>query len=92
VVAAGVFNSGVLAGGSTYDYESASPAVLERVHELQEICSRREIPLAAVALQFPVRHPAVASVLVGCRTPNEVEEDVRLFELPLTEELWSELV
>lgn len=91
VVAAGVFNSGVLAGGSTYDYESASPAVLERVDELQEICARREIPLAAVALQFPVRHPAVASVLVGCRTPNEVEEDVRLFELDLTEELWSEL-
>jgi D-threo-aldose 1-dehydrogenase len=91
VVAAGVFNSGVLAGGSTYDYESASPAVLERVDELQEICARREVPLAAAALQFPVRHPAVASVLVGCRTPNEVEEDVRLFELDVTEELWSEL-
>jgi len=91
VVAAGVFNSGVLAGGSTYDYESASPAVLERVDELQEICTRREVPLAAAALQFPVRHPAVASVLVGCRTPNEVEEDVRLFELDVTEELWSEL-
>jgi D-threo-aldose 1-dehydrogenase len=91
VIAAGVFNSGVLAGGSTYDYESASPAVLERVHKLQEICVRREIPLAAVALQFPARHPAVASVLVGCRTPNEVEEDVRLFDLDLTEELWSEL-
>jgi D-threo-aldose 1-dehydrogenase len=91
VVAGGVFNSGVLAGGSTYDYESASPAVLERVAELREICARRDVPLAAVALQFPLRHPAVASVLVGCRTPTEVEEDVRLFELDLTEELWSEL-
>ncbi|MDX6563796.1 MAG: D-threo-aldose 1-dehydrogenase [Gaiellales bacterium] len=92
VVAAGVFNSGVLAGGSTYDYESASPAVLERVDELQEICARRRVPLAAAALQFPARHPAVASVLVGCRTPGEVEEDVRLFELDLTDELWGELV
>jgi D-threo-aldose 1-dehydrogenase len=91
VIAGGVFNSGVLAGGSTYDYESASPAVFERVDELRQICVRHEVPLAAAALQFPVRHPAVASVLVGCRTPSEVEEDVRLFELDLTEELWSEL-
>jgi D-threo-aldose 1-dehydrogenase len=91
VVAGGVFNSGVLAGGSTYDYQSASPAVLERVAELREICARRDVPLAAVALQFPLRHPAVASILVGCRTPNEVEDDVRLCELDLPDELWSEL-
>ena len=39
----------------------------------------------------PARHPAVASVLVGCRTPEEVEEDVRLFALDLPEELWEEL-
>lgn len=91
VVAGGVFNSGVLAGGSTYDYKSASPAVVERVAELREICARRDVPLAAVALQFPLRHPAVASILVGCRTPNEVEDDVRLCELDLPDELWSEL-
>jgi D-threo-aldose 1-dehydrogenase len=91
VVAAGVFNSGALAGGSTYDYEEASPAVLERVVELRETCARHEVPLAAAALQFPVRHPAVEHVLVGCRTPQEVEEDVRLSELELPNELWSEL-
>jgi D-threo-aldose 1-dehydrogenase len=91
VVAGGVFNSGVLAGGHTYDYDSALPAVLERVAELREICARREVPLAAAAMQFPARHPAVASVLVGCRTPHEVEEDVRLFELDLAQELWREL-
>jgi D-threo-aldose 1-dehydrogenase len=91
VVAGGVFNSGVLAGGRTYDYDSASPAVLERVAELREICARREVPLAAAAVQFPVRHPAVERVLVGCRTAHEVEEDVRLFELDLTPELWREL-
>ena len=91
VVAGGVFNSGILAGGSTYDYEPASPAVLERVAELREICARCEAPLPAAALQFPVRHPAVGSVLIGCRTPSEVEEDVRFFELALADELWSEL-
>jgi D-threo-aldose 1-dehydrogenase len=92
VVAAGVFNSGVLAGGSTYDYEPASAAVLQRVTELRETCASHEVPLAAAALQFPVRHPAVEGVLVGCRTPQEVEEDVRLSALELPHELWGELV
>jgi D-threo-aldose 1-dehydrogenase len=91
VVAAGVFNSGVLAGGRTYDYDSASTAVLERVAELRETCARHEVPLTAAALQFPARHPAVEHVLVGCRTPQEVEEDVRLFALELKQELWGEL-
>jgi D-threo-aldose 1-dehydrogenase len=91
VVAAGVFNSGVLAGGGTYDYDSASIAVLERVTELRETCARHEVPLAAAALQFPLRHPAVGHILVGCRTPLEVEEDVRLSALDLKQELWDEL-
>jgi len=91
VIAGGVFNSGVLAGGDTYDYESATATVLERAAELRKICARHDVPLAAAAVQFPRGHPAVASVLVGCRTPHEVEEDVRLSELELAPELWREL-
>jgi D-threo-aldose 1-dehydrogenase len=91
VIAGGVFNSGVLADGDTYDYAPAPPAVLGRAAELRAICERRNVPLAAAAVQFPSRHPAVASVLVGCRSPAEVEEDVRLFDLELPEDLWQEL-
>jgi D-threo-aldose 1-dehydrogenase len=91
VIAGGVFNSGVLAGGDTYDYESAPATVLERAAELRKICARHDVPLAAAAVQFPRRHPAVASVLVGCRTTHEVEEDVRLSELELPPQLWREL-
>jgi D-threo-aldose 1-dehydrogenase len=91
VIAGGVFNSGILAGGGTYDYAPASIAVLERVAELRAICARRDVPLAAAAAQFPLRHPAVTSVLVGCRAAAEVEEDARLLELDVPDELWSEL-
>jgi D-threo-aldose 1-dehydrogenase len=91
VIAGGVFNSGILAGGDTYDYAPASTAVLERAAELREICARRDVPLAAAAAQFPLRHPAVTSVLVGCRAAGEVEEDARLLELDVPDELWSEL-
>jgi D-threo-aldose 1-dehydrogenase len=91
VIAGGVFNSGILAGGSTFDYAAAPHDVVARVDDLRETCARHGVPLAAVAVQFPTRRPAVANVLVGCRTAREVEEDVRLFELDLPAGLWAEL-
>jgi D-threo-aldose 1-dehydrogenase len=91
VIAAGVFNSGVLADGQTFDYVPAPPAVLGRVTELRNICMRWHTPLEAAALQFPARHPAVVSVLVGCRSADEVAEDARLFSLAIPDGLWDEL-
>jgi len=91
VITGGVFNSGVLAGGDTFNYEAAPPDVLARVESLRETCAHWDVPLPAAAVQFPLRHPAVVSVLVGCRTPDEVEEDVRLSQLELPLALWSEL-
>jgi D-threo-aldose 1-dehydrogenase len=91
VVAGGVFNSGALVGDAHYDYAPAEPAVLDRVSRLAEISARWDVPLAAAAVQFPLRHPAVACVLVGCRARVEVDEDVALFELGLPAGLWAEL-
>jgi D-threo-aldose 1-dehydrogenase len=91
VIAAGVFNSGVLAGGDTFNYERASPDVLAGVERLRETCARHGVPLPAAAIQFPLRHPAVACVLVGCRSAAELEEDVALFERELPAGLWDEL-
>lgn len=91
VIAGGVFNSGVLAGGDTFDYEKAPPEVVRRVERLNEICARHGAPLPAAAVQFPLRHPAVACVLVGCRTPDEVTEDVGLVAWEVPDALWREL-
>ena len=91
VIAGGVFNSGILAGGDTFDYHSAPPDVVTRVEGLREICADRAVPLPAAAVQFPGRHPAVGCTLVGCRSVAELEEDVRLFELELPPALWDEL-
>jgi D-threo-aldose 1-dehydrogenase len=91
VIAGGVFNSGVLAGNAHYNYAPAEPAVLARVSLLAEVCTRWDVPLAAAAVQFPLGHPAVACVLVGCRSSAEVDEDVALFELDVPLGLWEEL-
>ena len=94
VIAAGVFNSGILAaaGAGTFDYRPA-PAHPRACEELRRACERHTTPLAAAAIQFPLRHPAVTTVLVGCRSAAEIAEDAHLrLELPHpSAELWSEL-
>lgn len=91
VVVGGVFNSGVLAGGDTYDYAAAPPAVLERARELGRVCAAYGVPLPAAALRFPHRHPAVTTVLIGARSAEEVREDLELAATPIPDELWREL-
>jgi len=91
VVAGGVYNTGLLAGGTTYDYRPARPEVLARVARLEEICAGHGVPLRAAALRFPLRHPAVASVLVGCRSAAEVDDNADLFERDIPDALWDEL-
>jgi D-threo-aldose 1-dehydrogenase len=90
-VAAGVFNSGILAGGSTFDYLATPPALLERRRALEATRARYDVPLAAAAIQFPLRHPSETTVLVGARTPGEIREDMRLLQHPIPGELWLEL-
>jgi D-threo-aldose 1-dehydrogenase len=94
VIAAGVFNSGILAEpapGATYDYVPAAPALLARARELRQVCERHGVPLPAAALQFPTFHPAVTTVLMGARSPDEVRENAALFAHPIPSELWTAL-
>src|SRR4051794_11918642 len=91
VLAAGVFNSGILAGGTTYDYAPAPPEIVQRTGELAAACARHDVPLATAALGFPLRHPAVTCVLVGARSAEEVEANVAALEQPIPDGLWEEL-
>jgi D-threo-aldose 1-dehydrogenase len=96
IVDAGVFNSGLLArsdpgADAHYNYAAAPPDVLARARELAEICARHGVELPAAALQFPIRHPAVASVCVGARSPEQILRNAALFAAPIPAELWEEL-
>ena len=93
IIAGGVFNSGILANprpGTTFNYQQAPPELVDRALRMQEICARHGVELKAAAIQFPLRHPAVASVLTGCRSVREVEENVRMFQAPIPSSLWDE--
>jgi D-threo-aldose 1-dehydrogenase len=91
VIAGGVFNSGILAGGTSFDYRPAPPELLERAAGLEAVCARYDVPLAAAALQFPLRHPAVASVLLGPRSRAQLAQSLDLLDVQIPVELWAEL-
>lgn len=94
VIAAGVFNSGVLADpkpGARFNYSEADPELLVRAQRLAARCEELEVPLRAAAVQFAVRHPAVAAVLVGVRAPHEVDDAVAMAAHPIPDELWERL-
>jgi D-threo-aldose 1-dehydrogenase len=91
LVAGGVFSSGVLAGGDTFEYRAAPPEVRDRVRRLADVCARHGASLTAAALQFPLRHAGVAGIVVGARSILELDEDVGAYEADLPEELWEEL-
>jgi len=91
VLAAGVFNSGILAGGDSYDYALAPPGVLARARDIAEVCARYEVPVAAAALRYVLRHPAVTAAVVGARTPEEIRADAGYLSLDIPDALWNDL-
>ena len=97
VVAAGVFNSGLLARDrpredATYDYEPAPPEVLARVHRIADVLERHGTSLPVAAAQFALAHPAVATVCLGARSAEQVERNAALFDVPVPDGAWAELV
>ncbi|MCL4122758.1 UNVERIFIED_CONTAM: hypothetical protein GTU68_028739 [Idotea baltica] len=95
IILGGPYNSGILATGpvegARYDYAPASGAILQRVRALDDVCVAHNTPLIAAALQFPLAHPAVKSVIPGASSPDEVRQNVETFEKPIPPGLWSDL-
>ncbi len=98
VIVGGPFNSGILAAGTkgpsqvaNFNYAAAPPEVLQRVAQLQAVCASFDVPLAAAALQFPLAHPAVVSVVPGARNALELQGIVRWMQHPIPPALWQAL-
>jgi D-threo-aldose 1-dehydrogenase len=94
VIAAGVFNSGVLAAHEprgTYNYAQAPPEIIARARRLATVCERHGVTLPHAALAFPRQHPAVTSVLFGAESAEEVRRNVALLDSPVPQALWADL-
>jgi len=95
VVVGSPFASEILAVGARpgvkYDYVPAQPDMLQRVARIEEVCQSHRVPLKAVALQFPLGHPIVTSVIPGVVSVNQVQENVALLEVNIPDACWRDL-
>jgi D-threo-aldose 1-dehydrogenase len=95
IVLGGPFNSGILATGprpgAFYNYDRAPPHILERVGRIEAACKAHGVPLAAAALQFPLAHPAVVSVIPGGQSPGELRQNLDALRHPIPGALWDDL-
>jgi D-threo-aldose 1-dehydrogenase len=95
VLMAAPFNSGILATGvrpgATYFYQPAEADIMARVTRIEGVCARHGVNIAAAALQFPLAHPAVASVVTGMGNPREVAENLAHCRATIPGAFWDEM-
>ncbi|MGS2722638.1 aldo/keto reductase [Porticoccus sp. GXU_MW_L64] len=95
IVIGGAYNSGILATGTKkggtlyYDYGPAPQHVIDKVRQLEELCEQHGIPLAAAALQFPLAHPSVVSVIPGMSNPRRIAQTQALIDTRIPAEFWQ---
>lgn len=91
IVVGGPYNSGILAGGTHYEYQQATPEILARVDALRAVCAEFNVDIRAAALQFSLAHPAVAAVIPGASQPSRIAENVALVDAEIPAAFWQAL-
>lgn len=95
IVLGAVFASGILATGpkegAIYAYQPAENSVIEKAQAIAAVCARHNVSLQAAALQFPLHHPAVASVIPGANHPDQVTANIASMQQDIPNDLWAEL-
>lgn len=95
VLNAAPYGSGILAKGpdeyARYAYHSASPEIVAATRQIQAICAKHGVPMAAAALQFSMRDPLIDVTIVGMSKPERVQETIELATMPIPDALWTDL-
>jgi D-threo-aldose 1-dehydrogenase len=94
VILGGPYSSGILAGnvkqGATHDYVAA-PALIDKAQKIEAVCKRHGVELGAAAMQFPLAHPVLCSVIPGALSIAEVKQNVERIQAKIPADLWAEL-
>ena len=95
LIIGGPYNSGILATGAVkgakYNYADAPADIMARVAKIEAVCNHHGVPLKAAALQFPLGHRQVATIIPGARSVTEIDQNVETFTTPVPDALWAEL-
>lgn len=89
VVIGGPFNSGILVGGDTWNYDKAPEEIVRKVSIIKSVCADFNVEMPAAALKFPLTHPAVASVVPGPRTSAEMSQILDWWQTDIPDNLWA---
>jgi len=89
VVVGGPYSSGILAGGTHFEYQKASPEIIAKVERIKAIAQQHGISVKAAALQFALAHPAVASVIPGASRPERIAEDHAALHEQIPAAFWN---
>ncbi|WP_170775765.1 aldo/keto reductase [Ruegeria lacuscaerulensis] len=91
IICGGPFNSGILVGREMWNYAKAPEDVVAKARALQEVADEFAVPLAAAALQFPLGHDIVTSVIPGPRDKSELEQIIEWFNADIPNDFWLTL-
>lgn len=91
IVIGGPYSSGVLVGGTHFEYQKASPEILAKVARINALALRHRVPIKAAALQFSLAHPATAAVIPGASRPDRIAEDHAALTAVIPDDFWREL-
>lgn len=91
IITGGPFNSGILAGGKTWNYDSAPQAILDKVKKIDDLCKDHNVEMPAAAMQFPLGHPVVSCVIPGPRNDKELKGILKWAQATIPESFWSDL-
>ncbi len=95
IILGGPYNSGILASGAVkgawFNYAPAPADVLAKVAAIEKICAAHRVELKAAALQFPLHHACVASVIPGMSSAAELDENLRMLRTPIPAQFWRDL-
>ncbi|MGO2772498.1 MAG: aldo/keto reductase, partial [Brachybacterium tyrofermentans] len=96
VVAVSVFNSGILSrpvvpDTAKYEYGDAPEDLLQRARELAGLAQEHGVELPDLAIRYPLRHPAISSVVLGMRTADQVRQNIERIDQVIPEELWEQI-
>ncbi|MEU6392374.1 aldo/keto reductase [Streptomyces sp. NPDC046939] len=91
MVVGGPYSSGILAGGSNFEYQQAPPEIIEKVKRLKALADQHGISIKAAALQFSLAHPATAAVIPGASRPSRIAEDTAALNENIPAAFWTDL-
>ncbi|QLC88640.1 aldo/keto reductase [Priestia megaterium] len=91
IVVGGPYSSGILAGGTHFEYQKASSDIMAKVEKIKAIADRHQISIKAAAVQFSLANPAVAAVIPGASRPERIAEDKAALNTVIPAAFWEEM-